>query len=358
MYIWIIPDNVNFSSDGVILNNMGFNILAKLFLVFFAFLILIVLGQLIFNLLYPFPTQIKYGVTFSPKYAQELNLDWQEVYRRILNDLKVKDIRIPTYWDYLEPREGQFDFSSVDFMVEEAGRKEVNLIMVLGVRQPRWPECHMPSWARNLSSSEHKMKVLKFIQTVVQRYKDKPQIVAWQVENEPFLSFFGEGCEDTDEKFLQSEVELVKSKSGKKVIISDSGELGFWIVPMKLSDIFGTTLYTHVYNPFLGYITPPLLPYFYNLKSSLVKNFWAPHNQKTVIVELQGEVWLSRNDPLHTPLTEQIRIFPPEKFKKTVNFAQDTGFDEIYFWGVEWWYFMKEKGYPQYLEYAKTLFDN
>jgi hypothetical protein len=50
------------------------------------------------------------------------------------------------------------------------------------------------------------------------------------------------------------------------------------------------------------------------------------------------------------------KIFSARDFKKYVNFAQKTGFDEVYLWGVEWWYFMKEKGYPEYLEYAKNLF--
>ena len=43
--------------------------------------------------------------------------------------------------------------------------------------------------------------------------------------------------------------------------------------------------------------------------------------------------------------------------KETVEFANETGFDEIYLWGAEWWYFMKEQGQPQYWDYARELFN-
>ena len=52
---------------------------------------------------------------------------------------------------------------------------------------------------------------------------------------------------------------------------------------------------------------------------------------------------------------QQLKIFPVEKMKENIDFAEKTSFDEIYLWGVEWWYFMKQKGNPQYWEYAKSL---
>ena len=29
--------------------------------------------------------------------------------------------------------------------------------------------------------------------------------------------------------------------------------------------------------------------------------------------------------------------------QSTVEYASRTGFDEIYLWGVEWWYWLREK---------------
>lgn len=317
-------------------------------------IILVLFGQLIFNQLYNFPKQIKYGVTFSPTYAKYLGLDWKKTYLSSL-DLGIKNLRIPTYWSELEKKQAEFSFEDIDFMLSEAEKKQAKVILVLGLRQPRWPECHLPSWAMALSLSERRAKTLQFIERIVERYKETSAVETFQVENEPFLPYFGENCDQGDENFLKTEVELVRSLTNKPIIVSDSGELGSWIVPMQTSDIFGTTLYRDVYNPLIGYISYPILPYFYNLKSQVVKTIFAPGNQKTIIIELQAEPWLASKDLQRSP-EKQATLFSLKKLQSYINYAQKTGFDTQYLWGVEWWYWMAQNGYPQYLEYAKSLF--
>ncbi|MBU1031301.1 endo-1,4-beta-xylanase [Patescibacteria group bacterium] len=327
-----------------------------LFVIFLAIFLAIILGSVIFERIYPFPSKIVYGVTFSPRYVTYLKLDWHKVYTNMLDDLKVRNLRIPSYWDILQKEPSRIDYSETDYMLDEAEKRGAKVILVLGVKQPRWPECHIPVWAKNLSVTERQERVLEFIQEVVRRYKDRPEIWAWQVENEPFLPFFGEGCDKGDVSFLKKEVDLVRSISKKTIIITDSGELELWIAPMQVSDIFGTTLYRKTYDPILGYKTYPILPYLYNIKSVLVRWVFAPHNQKTIITELQTEPWLSQADSSEGSPKKQAEIFSIENFKDNIEFAKKTGFDEMYLWGVEWWYFMAQNGYPGYLDYAKTLF--
>lgn len=310
-------------------------------------MLLALAGNVIFEKFYPYPRQIKYGVTFSPRYARYLKLDWQKTYLMALDDLQIRHFRIPGYWDILEQNKGKYDFTETDYVLNEASKRGAKIVLVLGMRQPRWPECHIPSWAKGLTLEERRQQVLQFIQQVVERYKNHPVIEAWQVENEPFLQFFGEGCDPADANFLQVEVNLVKNLSSKPVIVTDSGELGLWNVPMQLSDVFGTTLYRDVYNPVMGYFTYPVLPYFYNLHSQIIKKIFAPNNKKTIVIELQAEPWFGSGEP------SQLSV---SKMQYYVKFAQQTGFDEIYLWGVEWWYYMAAKGHPEYLNYAKTLY--
>ena len=316
-------------------------ILLKVGLLFVFLLIIVLAGSFLFEKTYSFPKSIKYGVTFSPKFASELNLDWKETYIKVLDDLKVKNLRIPTYWDD--------DLSKVDFMLAEAEKRQVKVILTLGMRQPRWPECHIPSWAKSLPIKDKQQKVLEYIVTVVQKYDDDSSIEYWQVENEPLLGVFGQ-CDKIDEKFLTSEVELVRSLSKKKIIVTDSGELGFWVTPMRLSDTFGTTLYRKVYNQFIGYTSYPILPYLYNIKSKLVGG------KNTIIIELQAEPWSPDNSLALTDVEKQTEIFSVNDFKDNIEYAKKTGFDTAYLLGVEWWYFMPKNGHPEYLEYAKTLF--
>ena len=35
---------------------------------------------------------------------------WKKLYIDILDDLKIRDIRLIAYWDKIEPKEGEFDF--------------------------------------------------------------------------------------------------------------------------------------------------------------------------------------------------------------------------------------------------------
>lgn len=300
------------------------------------------------------PKKVNFGVTFTPKYAKYLKLDWQKTYTQILDDLQVRNLRLPSYWDVVEPQKQQFNFAETDYMLSEATKRGAQVILVVGIRQPRWPECHIPTWAKNLPVEERQKVALEMVRAVVERYRNEQSVWAWQVENEPSLKAFGEGCEILDRNFLKSELKLVRSLSSKPIIMTDSGELGFWVTSMQLSDIFGTTVYRKVYDKWLGYMTYPLPPAFYGLKSNLVRGVFAGANQKTIIAELQAEPWFA--DGRLLPPDQQAQLFTTENLKNYVKFAGATGFDEAYLWGVEWWYFMAANGYPEYLDYAGTLF--
>lgn len=316
----------------------------------------LIFATVIFEKLSFSTTQIKYGVSFSPNYARYLKLDWKKTYLQILDELKVKHLRLPSFWDTIQKDPNKDDFSEVDFMLSEAEKRGAQVILVLGGRQPRWPECHIPAWAKRLPLIERQQKTLDFVKKVVERYKDRGVISAWQVENEPFVSWFGESCDPPDQDFLKKEIELVKRlDQNRLVIVTDSGEWSLWKDAMKMSDILGISLYRKAYNPFFGYTTYPLPTFFYSLKSTLVRKIYALQNQKTIIAELQAEPWTQKAIP-DTSLEEQTKLFTINDLKNNINYAQKTGFDEIYLWGAEWWFWADKMGYPQYLEYAKTLF--
>ena len=69
-----------------------------------------------------------YGVTFSTLYAQELGLDWKAAYLATLDDLGIRHFRIPVYWRAEEKTQGVYDWSDVDWMLEEAAKRELKEI--------------------------------------------------------------------------------------------------------------------------------------------------------------------------------------------------------------------------------------
>lgn len=285
------------------------------------------------------PQEIKWGVAFSKYFTEKLGLDWQDTYSAILNDLKPKYLRLPIYWQDVEPQSGVYNFSDYDWMVSEAQKRNVKLILVIGRKMPRWPECHLPAWAVSLSEGSQQTRLLKVIPEIVDHYKNLDNLYLWQVENEPFLPF-GE-CPRWSADFLDKEIELVRSlDQTHKIIITDSGELSFWLPSAKRADVFGTTMYRVIWNKYLGYFKYPLPPRFFWLKANLVHLFYP--SKAIVVSELQAEPW-ARNMPYETPLAEQFKSMDFNQFKENIAYARQVGFPAVYLWGAEWWYWLKTK---------------
>lgn len=294
-----------------------------------------------------------WGVTYSPKFATQLGLDWKETYLSILDDLEVKNIRIPIYWDQVEKERGVFIFDDYDYIFDQGAKRNVKFIANIGWRLPRWPECHNPTWLNNDSVSDIKAKTLGLLEVLVNRYKDRPEIVAWQVENEPLLDWFGK-CPDGDKQFLQSEIDLVKSLDDRPIIISASGELSSWRQEGKMADIFATTMYRVVWNPWFRYVRYPIPSWFYGLKAGL----FGIDRHSAIISELQTEPWVPNGTLADLDFREYHKSFSVEQFEANLQFAINTDFRQAYLWGVEWWYVQKEKGHPEYWNLARSLFRN
>jgi len=298
--------------------------------------------------------KITWGVNFSQKHSQLLGLDWKENYLALLDDLKVKNIKLITHWDLIEPNKDDYFFDDLDWQIKTTEEKGANLLLVIGMKTGRWPECHEPDWARNQKSKIKNQKLLlEYIEKIMNRYKDSKAIGAWQVENEPFFPF-GE-CPWVDKKFLEKEIELVKSLDLKNrpIIISDSGEGSFWIQAAKFGDIVGTTMYKKVWFHQLGsYIHYPFPPIFYWRKAQIIKKLFG---KKVIVVELQAEPWGPKL-LYELPLKEQEKSMNLRQFQENIEFAKKTGLDAFYLWGGEWWYWMKEKqGKPEIWNEAKNL---
>ncbi len=292
------------------------------------------------------------GVTFSYRYARDIGLNWQEVFIATLDDLDAKKIRIPIYWDLVESEKGKYDFSAIDWQLDEAAKRNAEIILVVGQKVPRWPECAIPEWA-NQDDQTRKRELLRFVSMSVDRYKNRPEVKFWQVENEPFLKFGI--CPKLDVNLLDMEIALVRAKDpNRKVIITDSGELSLWIPAAKRADIFGTTMYRYVWNERFGYYNYPIGPRFFHFKYWLARIFAGQKND--IVIELQGEPWVA-GWTTNVPLETQFASMNDVRLVDNINFARKVGFPEIYVWGVEWWYWVKvNQNHPEVWDAAKVEF--
>ncbi len=292
-----------------------------------------------------------YGVSFDPEYAGYLKLDPQKVYRTILDDWRFRNIRLSARWDKLEKERGIFDFKELDWQMDEAAAARAKIVLAIGQKTPRWPECHLPAWAVKLPETEYRQALNKFIERTVERYKNHPALEIWQVENEPFLPFGV--CPIFDKKMLLGELDLIKRiDPHHPTLVTDSGELSTWRRTARVADLFGTTMYRVVWNKNLGYLNYDWLPpSFYRAK------LWL--NQRAAgqayITELQAEPWITNRPIEQMPMTEQYKSMNLTRLKKNLMYAGQTGFPRAYLWGAEWWYWLKERGVTAIPDFIATL---
>jgi hypothetical protein len=295
------------------------------------------------------------GLTFSDFYVEhELGLDPHEAYLAILNELKPHKLRLVAYWNRIEKERGQFDTTALDSQIVEAETRGIPVVLALGYRTPRWPECHIPDWAAELPPDEFKQALFSYFDAIIGRYRESKTVTVWQVENEPLLGVFGR-CPAPNRKFLKEEIAYVKEKDPSRPILTTaSGELSFWTRTAGLTDIFGTTLYRHIWNKHVGNFTHVYPPAWYALRAWFAKTFLGMKD--IVIAELQAEPWGEGKPLAEMPLESQTKAFTAQHLENIVKFAKRTGIREIYLWGPEWWYYRKLNGDPSFWEAGKRIF--
>ncbi|MDX9892953.1 MAG: hypothetical protein RB292_00875 [Patescibacteria group bacterium] len=306
-----------------------------------------------FSLDFTQPSPI-FGVTFSNKYASSLGLDWRQSYLAILDDLAVSHLRLVAYWDEIEAAEDHFVFEDLDWQINQATERGRKIILVVGRRLPRWPECHDPNWLSDLSELAIQQQQLEFVRETVNRYKDNAAITAWQVENEPLFNWFGE-CPKANKNFLKQEIDLVKSLDTRPIIITDSGELNHWQAAAGMADWLGITMYRIVWNKYLGFWDYFFVPSAaYRWKADLTK-YWHPGLEKIMVTELQMEPWTLDKNMTDLTIEQQQRSFDLQRFNNNIAYVKSAGFDEVYLWGAEYWYWLKQQNHPEIWDQAKTL---
>lgn len=325
----------------------------RIFLALGIFLAFLVVAMFVFS--YKNSTPVSYGVSFSKLHADELKLDWKEVYGALLNDLGVKHLRLSAHWPMVEPENGSFRFDELDYQMKEAEKKGADVVLAVGRRAPGWPECHDPVWVKKLSIEKRQEEQIEYMTEVVNRYKDAPNLKYWQVENEPFLYFAPDYCGEFDESFFQKELSLVRELDpGHKLLVTDSGEFGRWYKAKQYGDIFGTSLYLYVWYEHVGFIRYPILPGFFRIKQYVTDKLVG--EKPSLLIELGSEPWLPR-PIVDTSIEEQLERMSFERFKSIVAFASRTGLSAQYLWGAEWWYYLKAHGHDEFWDFAKELYN-
>jgi hypothetical protein len=285
------------------------------------------------------------GASFIPDYAESFGLDPMQTLNAMLSDLKLKQVRLVSYWSEIEPTPGKYDFSQLDQEFALANKYGAKVSLSIGLRQPRWPECHEPSWIT--IDPNHRQnwepQLNKFIETTVNRYKHNPALQDYELENEFFMKVFGE-CKDFDRNRLITEYNLVKAMdTTHHVIVSRSDN---WVgVPIgqPTPDEFAISVYKRVWDATIThrYFEYPLPSKFYAMLAGTEELI---SGKDMIIHELQAEPW-TPNGLQITQISKQemYKSMNPQRLKARIAYGEGTGMRTIDLWGAEWWYYMKVK---------------
>lgn len=281
------------------------------------------------------------GASFIPEYAQYLGVDPQETMDGLI-DMGVRQFRLTSYWNTIEPTPGKYDFSQLDWEFKKAEDAGAKISLSVGLRQPRWPECHAPSWVDiNKPSAQWQPQLEQFMTQVVNRYKHSPALDSYQVENEFFLVGFG-NCPNKERARLVSEYNLVKKLDPYHKIIIARSNNGIGIpVGAPKPDEYGVSVYKRVWDAQFShrYLEYPMPAWYYSFLAGVQKI----HDGRDMIVhELQAEAWAPNHQDLKSiSLDEQNKSLNAQRLEDRFEYGKATGMREIYLWGAEYWYYRK-----------------
>jgi len=283
---------------------------------------------------------LQLGVSFIPDYAQSLGVNPQQNMDALLN-IGVKNFRLVSYWSDAEQQQGTYDFSQLDWQFRKAEAAHAHIILTLGLRQPRWPECHIPAWANNEAASVWQAQLYAYMKATINRYKTSPALQSYQLENEYFLKGFGI-CTDYSRQRLISEYNLVKATDpNHPVIIGRSNNALGFPVGQPQPDEFSISIYKRVWDAGVTkrYLEYPFPAHFYAFIAGVQQIFI---HKNMMIGELQAEAWPSRGQSIqNTSLAEQNKSLDATRLQDTFTFGKATGMKQINMWGAEYWYYRK-----------------
>ena len=293
-----------------------------------------------------------WGTSWSFKYSKELGINPYQGFEAVLESLPIKRIRIMSYWDVHEPINDQYVWDELDWQfdtVEAYNRSvdtclqsqancqdKIDVSLAVGLRQPRWPECHWPQWAQAMPAEQWHPQLNEYIEAVVARYNDRASLAEYQLENEFFLKAFGI-CPDHDRQRLINEYELLNGLTDKRITISRSNNALGWPVYQPTPDDYGISIYKRVYDVTVTkhYFEYPFPAWFYGFLAGISEI--TQGKQGFFIHELQAEPW-GPQPTRQLDQEEQMKSMDARRLKARLEYAHNTGIRTIDIWGAEWYY--------------------
>ncbi|MDQ2713777.1 MAG: beta-galactosidase [Chloroflexota bacterium] len=331
------------------------------------------------------------GMSFRTPHVAALGLDAQATLQTLLS-YPFQVIRLGAYWNRMEPEPGTFYPAELDRQIDAAERAGKQIILCLGpLKTFSYPEFFVPAHHLKRPLAEHtRIKpaaypalltaATAFITRVVERYKHRQGIVAWQLEHEAVDPLGIEHSWRLDATFVEKEIEALRNADASRPLMMNGFlptslpvRLSQWwrtrdqgdslAVAQRMADIVGIDYYPRHALMAAGsrtlYLDGSRRPWQQGRRKRLFA--WTRvHGQKLMIAEGQAEPWEIVTTPpnpsgqgMYSCLPEQVII----NYNTCMRWSQQEAPLYAYlFWGAEYWMLRKHSSDPRYLQaFARIL---
>src|SRR6266508_3643126 len=161
------------------------------------------------------------GVSFRPPQVAAFGLDARATLRELLA-YPFQLIRLGAYWDQIEPESGTFHTDELDWQIDAVEQAGKQIILCVGpLKTFGYPEFFVPAHHLRHPLQEHTLikpsthpsllsAATAFITRLVERYKQRKSIVAWQLEHEAVDPLGVEHSWRLDVAFVEQEAEALR----------------------------------------------------------------------------------------------------------------------------------------------------
>ena len=332
------------------------------------------------------------GISFRPLQAAALGLDPDDALRELLA-YPFQLIRLAAYWNRLEPRPGTFEPGELDRQLDAAVRAGKQVIVCVGpVKAFGYPEFFVPAHHLDqplregalVTPDQHRRLLAAgtaFVTRVVERYRDRAAIMAWQVEHEAVDPLGLEHSWRLSEEFVRCEVDAARAADGSRPVLlngflptSTPVRLQQWwrtrdqgdslAVAQRLADIVGIDFYPRhalaAAGPLTLYLDGSRARWQQRRRERLL-DWAAKDGRRLMIAEGQAEPWEAVTTP-PSPAGRAMYSCRPEdliaNFSQCMRWAQGKPFvlEGYLFWGAEYWLLRDLQGDSRYLRaFARVL---
>jgi hypothetical protein len=334
------------------------------------------------------------GVSFRPPQVTALGLDARATLGELLAH-PFELIRLGAYWNRIEREPDAFDPSDLDWQVDAAEAAGKQILLCAGpLKTFGYPEFFVPAHHLEMPLREGALvqpgvhqallsAATAFVTRIVDRYKSRPSIVAWQVEHEAVDPLGMEHSWRLAADFVRQEVDAVRKADPSRPIVmngflptSSPVRLQQWwrtrdqgdslAIAQELADIVGIDYYPRHALFAVGGLTAYLEGESGTLNRSRRRALfaWARANgRRLMISEGQAEPWEAVTIPPN-PQAQSMYSCTPElvidNYNRCMSWARDADFplDAYIFWGAEYWILRAQSGDRRYLQAVARILES